>query len=310
MMAMSIRPSFSPPAGCGMHFLKKPAATMASYTGPVARNRSSAVGSNSAALAPASTSVANRRDSSWSSRCCGVSVKSIAMETFLNLIDPVYCVIRLKQFQRDGGRATCSRLLPAAGGPAAVDMKDLAGDERRLLQIHHGVGDLLYLTHSAHRLQPAEKAVRLRRMHRRLDRSWRNGIHPNMTAGIFDRERARDRVEPAFGQRRKRGCQCCHRLFGNGLRDVDDVARAHPQHPACGLLRHMKESREIYGDHRCEVLFGILGEMLGDEDASVVDKGIYSSEALGSYGQNEFGRLGAGNVTLDHQDCRIVALAH
>src|ERR1700738_1779697 len=206
-MAISIRPAFSPPAGCGMHFLKKPATTMASYTGLVARNRSSAVGSNSAALAPASTSNANRRDSSWSSRCCGVSVKSLAMATFLNLIR--FCLLRNppKPPQRDGGRATFLRLLPGAGGPAAVDMKDLAGDERRLLQIHHGVGDLLHLTHSAHRLQPAEKAVRLRRMHRRLDRAWRNGVHPNMTAGIFDRERARDRVEPAFRKRRKRGRQ-------------------------------------------------------------------------------------------------------
>src|SRR5258705_13833164 len=95
-MAMSIRPAFSPPAGCGMHFLKKPPTTMASYTGLVARKRSSAVGSNSAALAPASTSVANRRDSSWSSRCGDVSVKSMAMETFLNLIDPVYCLIRYR----------------------------------------------------------------------------------------------------------------------------------------------------------------------------------------------------------------------
>src|ERR1700676_5258534 len=145
MMAMSIRPAFSPPARCGMPFLKKPATTIASYARRDASNRSAAVDSTSAALARASTSVASRRDSSCSSRCCGVSVKSIAMETFLNFIDPVYCVIRLKQFQRDGGRATCSRLLPAAGGPAAVDMKDLAGDERRLLQIHHGVCDLMHL---------------------------------------------------------------------------------------------------------------------------------------------------------------------
>src|SRR6202043_4028039 len=72
----------------------------------------------------------------------------------------------------------------------------------------------------------------------------------------------------------------------------------------------MKESREIYRDHRCEILFRILGERLGDEDASVVDKRIYSPEALGSHAQNAFGRLRAGNVTLDHQDRRIVALAH
>ena len=31
-----LMPAFSPPAGCGMHFLKKPATTMASYTGLVA----------------------------------------------------------------------------------------------------------------------------------------------------------------------------------------------------------------------------------------------------------------------------------
>src|ERR1700719_1936264 len=169
MMAMSIRPAFSPPAGCGMHFLKKPATTMASYTGLVAK-------------------VDCHGNSPEFDRTCLLRSPS-------------------QTVQREGGRATGSRLLPAAGGPAAVDMKDLAGDERRLLQIHHGVGDLLYLTHSAHRLQPAEKAVRLRRMHRRLDRAWRNGVHPNMTAGIFDRERASDRVEPAFRQRRKRGRQ-------------------------------------------------------------------------------------------------------
>src|SRR5580704_16990033 len=67
---------------------------MASYTGLVARNRSSAVGSNSAALAPASICVANRRDSSWSSRCCGVSVNSRAMETLLSSIGPVYSLNR------------------------------------------------------------------------------------------------------------------------------------------------------------------------------------------------------------------------
>jgi hypothetical protein len=52
------------------------------------------------------------------------------------------------------------------------------------------------------------------------------------------------------------------------------------------------ESREIYRDHRCEVIFRILGERLGDEDACVVDKRIYSSEVLGSRAQNAFGRLG------------------
>src|SRR5271163_1266749 len=47
--------------------------------GLVARNRSSGLGNNSAALAFASTSAANSLDSSWSLRWCGVSLKSIAI---------------------------------------------------------------------------------------------------------------------------------------------------------------------------------------------------------------------------------------
>ena len=107
-----------------MHFLKKPATTMASYTGLVARNRSSAVGSNSAALAPASTSAANLRDSSWSSRCRGVSVKSMAMETLLSLIGPVYS---LKRYGIGAGK---SRMLAPdflAYGALGRDGRDSSG---------------------------------------------------------------------------------------------------------------------------------------------------------------------------------------
>src|SRR5579859_614373 len=132
MMAISIRPAFSPPAECGMHFLKKPATTMASYTGLVARNRSSAVGSNSAALAPASTSAANRRDSSWSSRCGGVSVKSMAMET-LHYVG--------------------QRWSPMPGVRATIDIQCLTSDEIRRLEVEHGFDNVLDGAHTAHGVQ-------------------------------------------------------------------------------------------------------------------------------------------------------------
>ena len=55
-------------------------------------------------------------------------------------------------------------LLPTAGGGTAIDMQDLAGDERGVLQIHHGIDDLLRLAQTTHRLQVSEKCMRFRRM--------------------------------------------------------------------------------------------------------------------------------------------------
>src|SRR5712675_1027827 len=75
-----MRPAFSPPAERGIHFRRNPAAMIASYAGFVAANRSSGVGRASASNAGESTSPANLRDCSCSSRWRAVSRKSMATD--------------------------------------------------------------------------------------------------------------------------------------------------------------------------------------------------------------------------------------
>ena len=115
-----------------------------------------------------------------------------------------------KQFDETVGRATFSRLLPGSRRTSRRRHEGdlLPGDECRLLQIHHGVGDLLHLTH----LRPIGC--------NRLRKSCASGecigvlIAPGETA--FTRtfrlaySIASERVialSSAFGQRRKRGRQ-------------------------------------------------------------------------------------------------------
>ena len=49
-----------------------------------------------------------------------------------------------------------------SGALAAVDVQDLAGDERRVLQIQDGVDDIVDVAHPAERMQAGEGGVRLR----------------------------------------------------------------------------------------------------------------------------------------------------
>src|SRR5262245_64232233 len=119
-----------------------------------------------------------------------------------------------------------THLLPATSGSAAVDMHDLACDKGSSLQIYHGIDDLLYFAHAAHRLQACEEAVRLRRMHRSFDRTRRDGVDADVPGRVLDRERAGDRVEPALGEGRERRRQRGHRLLGDRSSYVHDVTRA------------------------------------------------------------------------------------
>ena len=76
-----------------------------------------------------------------------------------------------------------------AGDLAAVDMKDLAGNERRRLQEKDAVDDVADLAHVPYRRElGAETGIALRRMHRRLDDAWRDGVHPDAAGGILDGE--------------------------------------------------------------------------------------------------------------------------
>ena len=50
-------------------------------------------------------------------------------------------------------------------------------------------------------MQRAERRVRFRRVHRRLDDAWRDRVGANAAFGVFDREGAGCRVQAALGER-------------------------------------------------------------------------------------------------------------
>ena len=73
------------------------------------------------------------------------------------------------------------------GDLAAVDVQDLAGDERRRLQEEDAVDDVADLADVPNRGElGAEPGVALRRMHRRLDDAGRDGVHPDAAGGVLD----------------------------------------------------------------------------------------------------------------------------
>ena len=58
-----------------------------------------------------------------------------------------------------------------AGSLTAVDVKNLAGDKLRAIQIEYRVDDVGHLSHPAHWMERRQRLMRFRRMHRRLDDS-------------------------------------------------------------------------------------------------------------------------------------------
>jgi hypothetical protein len=69
----------------------------------------------------------------------------------------------------------------------------------------NGEYDFLDFTHSADRVQPFEKLIGLRFMHRSFDDAQRNRVYTNTVLGILHRECACHRVQSAF----------CHHLNGH-----------------------------------------------------------------------------------------------
>jgi hypothetical protein len=77
-----------------------------------------------------------------------------------------------------------------AGDLAAVDVQDLAGNERRRLEDDDGVDDVADLARVPYRGEPrAEPGVVFRRMHRRLDDARRDGVDPDAAGGVFSGQR-------------------------------------------------------------------------------------------------------------------------
>ena len=139
------------------------------------------------------------------------------------------------------------------------------------------------------------------RMHRRLDHAGRDGIHPNPLLGIFDRERARDGVEAAFGQGGQRRGKRCRRLLRDRGGDVDDMAGAGLQHAGRCPLRDVKKSREVRRGRRREVGLRIVDERLGNEDAGIVHQRVDASIALDGRADDALGSVGRGDIAVDRQ---------
>ena len=66
-----------------------------------------------------------------------------------------------------------------ASGPTSVDVQDLAGDEHGSLEIQDPVDDVLDLAHPAERVKLGEARVGRTIVHRSLDDSGGDGIHPH-----------------------------------------------------------------------------------------------------------------------------------
>ena len=61
----------------------------------------------------------------------------------------------------------------------------------------------------------------------------------------------------------------------------------------------MEEPSEINGAHRHEIGFGIVNELLGDENTRVVDQGVDSSKPLEGPANDALGNIVAGDIAVD-----------
>ena len=61
----------------------------------------------------------------------------------------------------------------------------------------------------------------------------------------------------------------------------------------------MEESPKINSAHRCEIGFGIVNELLGDENTGVIDQRVDSSEPLDGPVDDALGSIAAGDVAVD-----------
>ena len=91
-----------------------------------------------------------------------------------------------------GGSGTIVRGPSVASDLTAVDVEDLAGNERRGLEVEDAVDDVGDLPYVPHWWElRAEPGVALRWMHRRLDDARRDSVHSDAAGGVLDGQRFR-----------------------------------------------------------------------------------------------------------------------
>jgi DNA-binding CsgD family transcriptional regulator len=194
-----------------------------------------------------------------------------------------------------------------AGGTAAVDVQDLAGDVRRRLQEQDAVDHVADLAGPAHRRQPvAQPFVAVGRVHRGLDDARRDGVDPDAARGVLDGQGSGHRGQAALGQRGQRAGLAGRRGLGLGGCDVDHVTAVPPDHLGDDPPGQPEEPVQVDpGDQRV-VLRGVLGERLGDEHAGVVDQRVDAPEPLQRGVGDPVGGGGLGDVAGHGEHVRVL----
>lgn len=70
----------------------------------------------------------------------------------------------------------------------AIDVQDFSSNERRRIEKEDGVGDIACFTQASDGVESSQRFVNFRRVHRRLNVSWRDGVHADSLLRVFDRQ--------------------------------------------------------------------------------------------------------------------------
>src|SRR3984893_9658343 len=94
------------------------------------------------------------------------------------------CCASMLAFHRS--RTSCRTSVPCT--LTTIHMQDLAGDERRVLQIENGVDYVIDLAETTDRMQFRQGVVRGRIVHRCADYPERDGVRPKTAPSVFHRQ--------------------------------------------------------------------------------------------------------------------------
>lgn len=89
-------------------------------------------------------------------------------------------------------------------------------------------------------------------------------------------------------------------------RDLHNMAAATFLHLGDGELRDVEKPGDVDAQHRSEILAGVAGERLGDEDAGVVDERVNPPEPIDPCGDYALGRLGFRDIAGYGQNVVII----
>jgi hypothetical protein len=88
-------------------------------------------------------------------------------------------------------------------------------------------------------------------------------------------------------------------MINEACGDLDDMAAASLLHLGDGKLRHMEEAGRVDSTDRGEIALAILGEGLGNVNASVVDERVDVPEPRDPFEDRAFCGLPIGDVAGD-----------